>query len=120
MTGPRTAAAIRCLHWVVGLIVLYESYRTFHGAFAVVHSSAPPTHLTWVRLLLSGAEIVAALLFLFSWSSIAGAYFLEGIFAVAIAIHTLHGDFAGLEFLVFYAAAVYVVLVSKKEGSTAH
>ena len=115
MTGPRTATAIRCLQWVVGLVVLYESWRTFHGAFTAVHSGMPPAHLTWVRLVLSGAEIVAALLFLIPWTTIVGAYFLEGIFAVAIAIHALHGDFAGLEFLVLYAAAVYVVLSSRKE-----
>ena len=118
MTGPRTAVAIRALHWVIGLVVLYEAWRTFHGAFAAVHSGMPPGHLTWVRLVLSGAEIVAALLFLIPWTTIAGAYFLEGIFAVAIAIHALHGDFAGLEFLVLYSAAVYVVLCAHQERST--
>ena len=117
MTGPRTATAIRCLHWVVGLVVLYESWRTFHGAFAVVHGGMTPAHLTWVRLVLSGAELVAAVLFLLPPTLIAGAYFLETIFAVAILIHALHGDFAGLEFLILYAAAVYVCLVQQKEGS---
>jgi hypothetical protein len=119
MTGKRTAVAIRCLHWVVGLIILYESWRTFQGALAVAHGGIHPAHLTGVKLVLSGVEIIAALLFLIPRFTIAGAYSLLGIFALAVAIHALHGDFPGLEFLVLYAAAVYVALVHEKEGSQA-
>ena len=116
MKGPRTAAAIRCLRWVVGLVVLIESYRTFHGAFAGVRGGVHPDSLTWVRLVLSGLEILAALLFLIPWTLIPGAYVLLGIFVFAVAIHALHGDFAGLEFLVLYAAAVFVSLANRKDA----
>jgi hypothetical protein len=119
MTGPRTAVAIRVLHWTVGLVLLLESYRTLHGALSHLHSAGHDGALLWVRLVLSSLEIVGALLFLTPWALIAGAYLLLGIIAVALAIHGLHGEFAGLEFLILYAAAVYVVFVYDKEGSTA-
>jgi len=117
MTGPRTAAAIRVLHWTVGLVLLLESYRTLHGALSHLHDAGHGGTLLWIRLVLSSLEIVGALLFLAPWTLIAGAYLLLGIIAVALAIHGLHGEFAGLEFLVLYAVAVYVCLVHQKEAS---
>ena len=115
MTGPRTALAIRVLHWTVGLVLLLESYRTLHGALSHLHSGGHGVALLWVRLVLSSLEIVGALLFLAPWTTTAGAYLLLGIIAVAGAIHGLHGDFSGLEFLVLYAAGVYVILAYEKE-----
>ena len=117
MTGPRTAVAIRILHWTVGLVILLESCRTLHGALLHWHNAGHGAVLLWVRLVLSSVEIVAALLFLAPWTIIPGAYLLLGIFAVAVVIHALHGDFAGLEFLILYATAVYVCLVHQKEES---
>ena len=64
MTAPRTAFAIRLLHWTVGLVVLLESCRTFLGAHAGLHSAGHAGTLVSLRLALSGAEIIAALLFL--------------------------------------------------------
>jgi hypothetical protein len=37
------------------------------------------------------------------------------IFALAIAIHSLHGDFAGLEILVLYGVAVFVSLAERND-----
>ncbi len=110
MTGRRTSWAIRVLHWTEGLVVLLESYRAFHGALAKLHDAAHPGALTGIRLVLSGSEILAALLFLVPVTARAGGYALLVIFALAIAIHSLHGDFVGLEILLLYGAAVYVSL----------
>ncbi len=115
MTAPRTAFAIRVLHWTVGLVVLLESCRTFLGAHAGLHSAGHAGALVWVRLALSGAEIVAALLFLVPVTTLVGGYALLAIFALAIAIHALHGEFRGLEILVLYPAAVFVSLADRKD-----
>ena len=117
MTGPRTVVALRILHWTVGLVILLESCRTLQGALLHWHDAGHGAVMLWIRLVLSSLEIVAALLFLAPWTVIAGAYLLLGIIAVAVGIHALHGEFAGLEFLVLYAAGVYVCLVQQKEGS---
>ncbi|HST12139.1 MAG TPA: hypothetical protein VLL05_17320 [Terriglobales bacterium] len=115
MTGPRTTIAIRFLHWTVGLVVVLESCRTFLGAHAGLHTAGHAAALASVRLALSGAEIAAALLFLVPVTSLIGGYALLGIFALAIAIHALHGDFSGLEILVLYGAAVFVSLAERKD-----
>ena len=120
MKGPRTAGAIRILHWTVGLVILLESCRTLHGALLHWHNAGHSAVMMWIRVVLSSVEIVAALLFLAPWTVIPGAYLLLAIIAVAVCIHALHGDFAGLEFLILYAAAVYVCLVDQKEGSRDH
>ena len=120
MTGPRTAAAIRILRWTVGLVILLEACRTLHGALLHWHNAGHGAVLLWARLILSSAEIVAALLFLAPWTVVPGAYLLLGIIAVAVCIHALHGEFAGLEFLVLYAVAAYVCLVHQKEESLPH
>jgi len=117
MTGSRTAAAIRILHWTVGLVILLESCRTLQSAVAHLHSGGHRGPLLWVRLVLSSSEIVGALLFLAPWTVVAGAYLLLAILAVAVCIHALHGEFAGLEFLILYGAPVYVCLVHQQEGS---
>jgi len=116
MTGPRTRFAIRCLHWTVGLVVLLESWRTFYSAHSHFHLAGHTGALTWIRLVLSGAEIVAAVLFLLPRTLLVGGYALLAIFGLAIAIHGLHGEFAGLEILVLYGFAVFVSIADRKEA----
>jgi hypothetical protein len=110
MIGQRTRFAIHVLHWTVGLVVLLESCLTFHGAQSRLHDLGHSGALAWVRLVLSGSEIIAAVLFLVPVTTVVGGYLLLVIFALAIAMHSLHGDFAGLEILVLYGVAVYVSL----------
>ncbi|MGC2193943.1 MAG: hypothetical protein WA628_04650 [Terriglobales bacterium] len=117
MIGPRTKSAIGALHWTVGLVVLLEAYRTFHGTLARLHDAGHPGALTAVRLVLSGSEIIAVLLFLIPVTAAAGGYALLVVFALAIAIHGLHGDFAGLEILMLYGAAVFVSLAERAEAA---
>lgn len=115
MIGQRTRFAIRALHWTVGLVVLLESCLTFHAAQSRLHDLGHPGVLAWVRLVLSGSEIVAALLFLVPVTTVVGGYLLLVIFALAIVIHGLHGDFLGLEILVLYGVAVFVSLADRND-----
>jgi hypothetical protein len=115
MTASRTAVAIRLLHWTVGPVVLLESCRTFLGANSGLHGAGHAAALASVRLVLSGAEVVAALLFLVPVTMLVGGYALLAIFALAIVIHGLHGEFAGLEILVLYGVAVFVSMAERKD-----
>jgi len=98
--------------------VLIESMQTFyfaHSAQGAGHAGA----LLAVRLVLSVCEMVAALLFLVPASSAAGGMALLVIFGLAIAMHSLHGDFRGLETLVLYGVAVYVSLADRGSRTAA-
>lgn len=89
--------AIPFLHWSVGLVVLWAAHQTFHLAWSKLHVPGHSGALAGVRLVLSGSEIVAAILFLVPFTTIVGGYLLLVILALAIVIHTLHGDFSGME-----------------------
>jgi len=116
MTASRTAFAIRCLHWTVGLVVLLESCRTFYAARYALGGTGHAGILHSVRLFLSGAEIIAALLFLVPLTTFVGGYMLLAIFGLAIVIHGLHGEFGGLEILVLYGVAVWVSRAARKDA----
>ena len=111
MTGARTSTAIRVLWWTVGLVIFLEGSRTFYEAMTRLHDSGHAGVLAWVRILLSGSEILAAPLFLIPATAAVGGYALLVIIALAISIHALHGDFWGLDILVLYGIAVYTSFV---------
>jgi hypothetical protein len=102
--------ALRFLRWTTGLVLLWESWRTFHGAFEHLHVPGHSAALVYVQIVLSGAEIPAAVLFLIPRSEKIGGSLLLGIIALAILIHALHGYFSGMDVLVVYAAAVFACL----------
>jgi len=64
MNQPLKRPAMAFLRWSVGLVVLWQSYQTFHMAYTKGHAPGHAGALTGVRLVLSGSEIVAAILFL--------------------------------------------------------
>jgi hypothetical protein len=107
--------AIRVLTWTVALVILLEGSRTFYGAITRLHDPGHAGLLAWSRLVLSGSEIVAALLFLLPVTTVLGGYSLLLIIALAIAIHALHGDFRGLDILVLYGVAVFVGLSDRHD-----
>jgi hypothetical protein len=115
MTPQVKRLAIPLLHWSVGPVVLWQSCRTSHLAFLKVHALGHSGALAGVRLVLSGCEIVAAILFLVPFTAIAGGYLLLVIFAVAIIIHTLHGDFSGMDTLLVYGAAVLACMAYRDQ-----
>jgi hypothetical protein len=110
--------ALLFLHWSVGLVVLWQSWLTFHSTLEHWHAAGHSAALAYARLVLSGAEMVAAILFLVPFTVVMGGYFLLVIFALAIVIHLLHGDPAGLETLVVYGAAVLVSVAHRKQAPT--
>jgi hypothetical protein len=104
------------LRWSVGLVVLWQSWLTFHGTLGKLHAPGDPSGLAHVRLVLSGAEMAAAVLFLLPVTAAIGGYGLLAIFALAIAIHALHGDVSSLETLVVYGVAVLATLAYRDGG----
>jgi DoxX-like family len=110
MSINRERAALVLLRWTVGLVVLWQSYRfTFFGATAGNHLGLPP----WIVSVIGGAELLAAVLFLVPKLERLGGYALLTVFAVAAAIHGLHGE---LELgLAVDAAAVVACLATRSE-----
>jgi len=93
--------AIPALRWTLGLVVLFESCR-FLLSHGPIHGGLPQ----WIRPVLGGAEIIAAILFLLPFTRAIGANLLLVIFALAIAIHVLHGDYNVGALLVYAMAAL--------------
>ena len=118
MNQPLKRPAMAFLRWSVGLVVLWQSYQTFHMAYTKGHAPGHAGALTGVRLVLSGSEIVAAILFLAPSSTALGGYLLLLIFGLALALHTLHGDIAGLAVLIVYGAAVLVTLADRADPTS--
>lgn len=100
--------AISGLRWSVGVVVLLESIRLTLSPSAI-HHFAKMGHPPWIRLALSGGEIIAAILFLIPSASLAGGCLLVFIFALAAVLHLLHGEF-DVGNLVIYSMAVIVCL----------
>jgi hypothetical protein len=100
--------AITGLRWSVGVVVLLESIRLTFSPSAI-HHFAKMGHPPWIRLVLSGGEIVAAILFLIPSASLAGGFLLVFIFALAAVLHLLHGEL-DVGSLVIYSMAVIVCM----------
>jgi len=110
MNVTRQRAALMVLRWTVGVVVLWQSYRFIVSAGAVrnlQHMGLP----SWIVPALGGIELLAAALFLIPRLDRIGGYSLLVVFAVACAIHGLHGE---LELgLLVYAAAVVACLATR-------
>lgn len=111
MKNSKRAVRIRLLRWALGSVVLWESIQ-----FAV--SKNAPRHLHamglpgWIAPVLGGIEIAAVVLFLIPKFRRTGAWTLFAVFAVAVALHVLHGQFE-IGSLVVYSAAVLVCMQSE-------
>jgi len=108
--------SIPLLRWTLGLVVLLESCQ-FVFSTSAAHFLAEAGLPSWTQPVLGGAEIVAAVLFLMPFTALVGSYLLLVIFALAVLVHILHGQYevAGL---VVYAAAVFVCM-AHSENRTA-
>lgn len=109
MKKERTDLAMAGLQWSLGIVVVVQSVR-FAFSPGAAHFFAKTGLPDWVRVLLGGVEILAALLFLVPRTVVVGGYSLVVIFFLAIVVHLLHGwfDVGGL---VVYAAAALAVTV---------
>jgi hypothetical protein len=101
--------SIPLLRWTLGLMVILESILfafSPSAAHFLVNAGLP----SWIQPVLDGAEILAAVLFLVPLTIAIGGYLLLVIFAFAILLHILHGQYQVGELFV-YAAAVLVCIV---------
>ena len=106
--------AIPGLRWAVGVVVLLESVRFVLSPSAAHHIAQvglPP----WIRPALGGSEIIAAFLFLVPAARLVGGCLLLFIFAIAVAIHFLHGEFE-VGSLIVYGMAVIVCMAHRNQG----
>ena len=101
-------AALLGLQWSLGLTVLIEA-----ALFAFAPASARAFSKTgmpdWVRMVVAWSEMFAAVLFLVPGAVMVGGWALIVCFAVAAAIHLLHGAINVLSLVVYAAAAIVVM-----------
>jgi hypothetical protein len=110
--GARSSQSVSMivLRWTLGLVVLWQSFH-----FAVSAGSAH--HLVrmglprWLAPVLGGAEILAAILFLLPKTAKSGGFLLLLIFAIALVLHLLHGEYQ-IETLLVYIAAAWACIVA--------
>jgi hypothetical protein len=108
--GGRNALAV--LRVVVALVVMWQSVATLLAGF---HPGSWHAHIAMVVRGLAAVEIAAAILFLLPATARAGGWLLLCVFATAIALHALHGEW-GFGSLVVYATAVWVVLAEPADA----
>jgi hypothetical protein len=107
--NPRLARlSVPLLRWTVSIVVILESAR-FVVSSSVGHFFAMMGLPAWIRPAFGISEILAALLFLVPSTTVLGSYLLLVIFALAMLIHFLHGQF-DVGGLVVYAVAVLVCM----------
>jgi hypothetical protein len=114
MNVPLTKFSVPLLRWVVGLVVLLESFR-FVFSTSAAHFLAKAGLPAWIRPVLGGVEILAVVLFLLPFTALIGSYLLLAVFACAVLLHVLHGQY-DVGTLVVYAAAVFVCMGHAKSG----
>jgi hypothetical protein len=113
MKQNATEISISLLRWTLGLVVLLESARFAFSASAA-HSLAKAGLPEWIRPVLGGGEMFAAILFLVPYTCLIGGYALIVIFALAVLIHLLHGQF-DVAWLAVYGVAAAVIVAHRRE-----
>ena len=103
--------ALPGLRWALALVLVWESAQFAFGKSAE-HLFARTGLPYWIRPVLGGAEVVAALLFLVPAASLAGGYALLMIFFFAAVIHILHGWY-DVGALVIYAMTVLACMAHR-------
>jgi hypothetical protein len=102
------------LQWALGLVVLLQSGHFVLSPVAA-HQFAETGLPPWVRVLLGGSEVLAAVLFLTPAAIFIGGYWLLLIFLFGAAMHLLHGKF-DLGSLIVYGAAVMVCMAHQSKS----
>jgi hypothetical protein len=105
--------AIPGLRWVLALVVLLESAH-FAISPAAPHELAGTGLPQWIPPALGGSKVIAVLLFLVPASIVVGGYALLLIFAIAVGIHFLLGQY-DVGHLVVYGMAVIVCMTCRKK-----
>jgi DoxX-like family len=120
MNANFTRVSIPLLRWILGLVVMLQSFE-FVSSTSAAHFLAKAGLPAWLRPVLGGAEIIAAVLFLVPFTALIGGYLLLVIFGLAALIHVLHGQY-GVEGLLVYAMAVLVCMAytENRTAETSH
>jgi hypothetical protein len=108
--------SIPLLRWTLGLVVMLQSLE-FVFSTSAAHFLAKAGLPAWLRPVLGGSEIIAAVLFLVPFTATIGGYLLLVIFGLAALLHILHGQY-GVEGLLVYAVAVLVSMAHTKNRTT--
>lgn len=115
MNARLTNFSTPLLRWTLGLVVILQSGEFLSSASAA-HFLAKAGLPAWLRPVLGGSEIIAAVLFLVPFTTRFGGYLLLVIFGLAALLHILHGHY-GVEGLLVYAVAT-LVCISHTENKT--
>ncbi|MFY9948743.1 MAG: hypothetical protein WA261_21610 [Candidatus Sulfotelmatobacter sp.] len=108
--AQRANIALTGLQWTLGLVILIEAILFVLPSAARGFAS---THLpSVIRLILGFGEIGGCVLMLIPRTAIRGAWLLVAVFALAVAIHLLHGMYE-VGNLAIYTAAAWAVAVGK-------
>ena len=110
-----TRVSIPLLRWTLGLVVMLQSFE-FVFSTSAAHFLAQAGWPAWLRPVLGGAEIIAAVLFLVPFTATIGGYLLLIIFGLAALLHILHGQY-GIEGLLVYAVAALVSMTHTKSST---
>jgi hypothetical protein len=117
MTSRNSRIAVQGLRWVLGIVVLWQSFQLLRATIAgtqAAGSGHTGTH-HWVRLVLATVEIVAAVMFLAPVVNLAGSYLFLIVIAFAMLFHALQGQF-DVGSLPVYAMAVLVWIAHRREA----
>ena len=99
--------ALLGLQWTLGSVILLEAaFLAFSHAES--RSAGHPGIHHWIRLGLAWTEMLACFLFLVPRAMKLGSRLLIAVFAVAVFLHVLQGNFQ-IGGLLIYAAAVTVI-----------
>jgi hypothetical protein len=103
MTSQRSHIALTVLQWTLGVVILVESILFLQPSAAHAFTQ---THMpTAVRFGLGVSEIAGCLSMLYPRTVVRGAWLLMVVFAIAIAIHLLHGMYNVGGLAIYTAAA---------------
>jgi len=84
--------ALLGLQWTLGGVILLEAaFLAF--SHAEIHFAGHPGILYWIRLALAWTEMLSCFLFLVPRAMKLGSRLLIAVFAVAVFLHVLQGNF---------------------------
>ena len=118
MSINHRTTSVSVLRWALGVVVLWESCHFALSAAEARHLGQMGLPL-WLGPVLGGAESLAALMLLIPKLDRIGGLLLLVTFAIAAAIHVLHGQFQIGSLLVSSAAALTCISRNSRLASGA-
>jgi hypothetical protein len=107
MKAQVNKTALLGLQWSLGVVIFIQA-ALLAFSHAEIHFPGHPGIHHWVRLGLAWSEMLACILFLVPRAMNLGSRLLIAVFAIAVLLHVLRGNFQ-IGGVLIYAAAVSVV-----------